>query len=626
MNKQNDNSCLKGSCSLCHLILAVLGCVIQSVSFGLDRPPKTLTDPLATNQAKSLMSFLVDNYGQKVMSGQQDLSEINYILSVTGKQPAIGVFDLMDYSPSRIEYGVNPTGQVESYINWANTGGGIVSLSWHWNAPTDLIDGEGTEWWRGFYTYATTFDIEAVLADPDGERYQLVLRDLDAIAVQLAKFQTAGIPVLWRPLHEASGTWFWWGAKGPSAFVQLWQLMYDRLVNVNGLHNLIWVYTEGTNDAAWYPGDTYVDIVGKDIYPEDRSVHASLVGYWQDAQNRHGGVKLITLSESGIVPDPDLMRAEDAWWSWFSVWSGGFIHDIDTVYLTSVYHDADIITLDELIDWKNYPHNTIPPTCSITWPQDNIRIPANVELTIFADAADSDGTIAKVEFFQGVTKLGEDTTSPYSYTWTNVPAGTYIIIARATDNSGIATDSDNINLTAGEITSLEMVRFEAEAAASDGPVISTQYSGYSGTGSRLFNSDGGTGITFTVNTSRADSYPLTIRYLLPDSWGTKTNDIIVNGVLIYSPVFATTNSTWTDYEFGNINLNAGANTIRIQHNWGWFYVDYIELVLPSVNPCPTGDFDLDCDVDVDDLLIMAAGWLNPYSLQDMVNVSAGWLE
>ncbi|MBN1763812.1 MAG: C10 family peptidase, partial [Sedimentisphaerales bacterium] len=186
---------------------------------GLVRPPKTLTDPQATDEAKSLMSFLVDHYSQKVLSGQQELQEIAYIYSITGKEPAVGAFDLMDYSPSRIEHGADPTGEVESYINWADTGGGIVSLSWHWNAPTDLIDEPDKEWWRGFYTYATTFDIEAVLADPEGERYQLLIRDLDAIAVELAKFQNAGLPVLWRPLHEASGGWFWWGAKGPGPFI-----------------------------------------------------------------------------------------------------------------------------------------------------------------------------------------------------------------------------------------------------------------------------------------------------------------------------------------------------------------------------------------------------------------------
>jgi hypothetical protein len=247
-------------------------------------------------------------------------------------------------------------------------------------------------------------------------------------------------------------------------------------------------------------------------------------------------------------------------------------------------------------------------------------------LTICADAADTDGSVAKVEFYQGTTKLGEDTTSPFTYTWNSIAAGTYILSAKAVDNMGAATDSDDVSLIVGDIARLETKRFEAESAASDGPSIKTSPSGYSGTGSRLFDSSGGTGITFTVTPSRAGSYPLTIRYLLPNSWGSKTNDVLVNGVLIYSPVFATTNSAWVDYEFGNVNLNAGANTIRIQHNWGWFYVDYIQLVIPGTNLCPQGDFNLDCSVNTGDLLIMAQGWLNPYDVQDLANVSSAWLD
>jgi hypothetical protein len=546
-----------------------------NVSSGLIRPPKTLTDPNATSETKSLMSFLVDYYGMQVLSGQQEMSEINYIYSVTGKQPAVGVFDLIEYSPSRIEHGSNPTGQVESWINWANTGGGIVSSSWHWNAPTDLIDEPNHEWWSGFYTHATTFDINAVLDDPNGDRYQLVLRDLDAIAVQLQKYQDANLPVLWRPLHEASGGWFWWGAKGPAPFIELWRLMHDRFVNYHHLHNLIWVYTVG--DAAWYPGDAYVDIVGMDIYPSDQN--ASMVGFWQDTQNRHEGVKLVALSESGIVPNPDNIRAYGVWWSWFSVWSG-FIHDTNQTFLNTVYHDEDIITLDELIDWKHYPVQGGAPVVSITSPSEGAEFDEGDNITISADATDPFGAVAKVEFYKNDVKLGEDTNSPYSLTWLDVPEGAYVLSAVATDNNGLMSDSQDVNIIVGVPPPPITVRYEAESAVSDGPVNSTNYPGYSGTGSRYFNAAGGTGINFTVTSGKAGSFPMIIRYLIPTGSGDKTNHVMVNGATVWSPVFTNTNSTWATFEFGNITLNAGSNTVRIEHFWGWFYVDYIEIELP----------------------------------------------
>ena len=553
-----------------------IGSLMLSGPIGLVRPPKTLTDPNATSESKSLMSFLVDYYGQQVLSGQQDLGEINYIYSVTGKKPAVGSFDLMEYSPSRIEHGANPTGLSESYISWVNSGGGIVSLCWHWNAPTDLIDTPGHEWWRGFYTHATTFDIQAALADPCGAKYQLVIRDLDAIAVELKKFQDANLPVLWRPLHEASYGGFWWGAKGPGPFIELWHLMHDRFVNYHHLHNLIWVYTVGTPE--WYPGDDYIDIASMDIYPSD--TNTSMVGFWLDSQSHFQGVKLVTLSESGIVPDPNKIRADRVWWSWFSVWGGTYIEDTNKTYLNAVYHDQDIITLDELIDWKHYPLTGGAPTVSITQPAEGAEFTEGADITISADACDPCGAVTKVEFYKNNIKLGEDTNAPYSFTWNNVPEGYCLLRAVATDNNGLRSDSQDVNITVGAPPPPRVIRYEAETAVSDGPTLSTSFPGYSGTGSRYFNSSEGTGITFTVDSTRAGSFPLTIRYLIQATWGPKTNRVIVNGQEVWAPAFPNTNSTWQDFDFGNITLNAGSNTVRIQHWWGWFYVDYIEIELP----------------------------------------------
>ena len=70
---------------------------------------------------------------------------------------------------------------------------------------------------------------------------------------------------MWRPLHEAGGGWFWWGAKGSGPAKALWDMMYDRLHNHFGLHNLIWIWS--TPEADWYPGNAKVDIMGYDSYP-----------------------------------------------------------------------------------------------------------------------------------------------------------------------------------------------------------------------------------------------------------------------------------------------------------------------------------------------------------------------
>jgi hypothetical protein len=321
--------------------------------------PATLADGKATADTKALFAYLRSIYAQKVLAGQHAdpqnaLADIQYIIDKTGKEPALGSFDLIEYSPSRIQFGANPKGYSEQFLAWAkkDQGRGIVSLMWHWNAPTDLINSATNQWWRGFYTDASTFDIAAVMADTTGSRYQLLKRDIDSIAVQLKKFQAANIPVLWRPLHEAPGAFFWWGAKGPEAYKALWRMLYKRLTNYHQLHNLIWVYgATQSPPVSWYPGDAYVDVSGVDLYLDPS---ANMSSDWNGLQTAHGGRKLVALTETGNLPDPDKVRAFATWWSWFTVWSGtDFIRKQPLAFLQRVYTDQDIITRDELPNWRS---------------------------------------------------------------------------------------------------------------------------------------------------------------------------------------------------------------------------------------------------------------------------------
>lgn len=288
------------------------------------KPPKTPSDPDATAKTAALLSRLTELYGQKTLSGQYG-EETDYIHQVTGQYPAIFGADLMDYSPSRVQRGAKPIA-VDTALARAKEGS-VVTLSWHWNAPAGLLDrtvdeaGRKVEqqWWRGFFSEATRFDIAAALAKPDSEDYKLLLRDIDAIAAQLKRLADADVPVLWRPLHEAELKCFWWGAKGPKPLVQLWRLMHDRLTNYHKLHNLIWVFTSN-GDLSWYPGDDVVDIVGIDVYPPDRRDSTSQL--WDDLQERFDGKKLLAITEFGPVPDLQRMAELGVRWSYFVIWSG----------------------------------------------------------------------------------------------------------------------------------------------------------------------------------------------------------------------------------------------------------------------------------------------------------------
>jgi mannan endo-1,4-beta-mannosidase len=290
-------------------------------------PPAGLPcDPAATIEARSLLKSLCAGFGRSTLSGGYGDAEEKLVLGLTGRRPAIFGADLMDYSPSRLEHGQKPGTPMDDLIR-RSRGGQIITLSWHWNAPSGLIDKVVTgkdgktkdlRWYRGFYTDATTFDIEAALADPASESYRLLLRDIDAIAVPLKQLDDAHVPVLWRPLHEAEGKWFWWGAKGPAPFKKLWRLTCDRLVRVHGLHNLVWVFTDDT-DPAWYPGDDVVDVVGIDAYPKNRG--DVMAGRWIDLSARYAGRKPIALTECRGVPDVPAMYRLRCPWAYFVSWT-----------------------------------------------------------------------------------------------------------------------------------------------------------------------------------------------------------------------------------------------------------------------------------------------------------------
>lgn len=287
----------------------------------------SLVNRNATANTKKLYSFLKDSYGKYVITGQQcdggiNGNEFKAIKNLTGDYPALLGLDLMDYTPSRTAFGASSSA-VEKAIEFANKGG-IVTLCWHWNAPTEYLNSTANSsdgWWGGFYTQSSKFDIAKVMNGQDAKGKKLLDRDIKEIAKQLKRLEKAGVPVIWRPLHEASGGWFWWGAKGSDAYKKLWKYLYKELTNTYGCNNLIWVYNG--QSADWYPGDEYVDIVGEDIYPGNH-VYDPQVSRFKQAINYGSKTKITALTENGCIFDIDSAVSINALWCWFMTWGGEF--------------------------------------------------------------------------------------------------------------------------------------------------------------------------------------------------------------------------------------------------------------------------------------------------------------
>lgn len=287
----------------------------------------SLVNKNSTANTKKLYSFLKDSYGKYVITGQQcdggiNGNEFKAIKNLTGDYPALLGLDMMDYTPSRTAFGASSSA-VEKAIEFANKGG-IVTFCWHWNAPTEYLNSTANSsdgWWGGFYTQNSKFDIAKVMNGQDANGKKLLDRDIKEIAKQLKRLEKAGVPVIWRPLHEGSGGWFWWGAKGPDAYKKLWKYLYNELTNTYGCNNLIWVYNG--QSADWYPGDEYVDIVGEDIYPGNH-VYDPQVSRFRQAINYGSKTKITALTENGCIFDIDSAVSINALWSWFMTWGGEF--------------------------------------------------------------------------------------------------------------------------------------------------------------------------------------------------------------------------------------------------------------------------------------------------------------
>lgn len=282
---------------------------------------QTLATPTPSPEAVNVYNFLLDNYGKKTISSAManvswNLNEADWVKLQTGKYPAMATVDYihLHYSPANwIDY--STTSFMEDW--WSNNG--LVSACWHWNVPKS--DGS-TEY--AFYTSETTFKASNATIDGTWEN-NVVKADLEKITAYLKLLRDKNIPVIWRPLHEAAGNiyeyqggtaWFWWGNNGAEAYKKLWIYMFNYFQQ-QGLNNLIWVWTTQTKDNAFYPGDDYVDIIGRDIY---NNTQAGTIAEEFAAIQEAYPTKMIALSEMGNVANISAQWEAGAAWSYFMPW------------------------------------------------------------------------------------------------------------------------------------------------------------------------------------------------------------------------------------------------------------------------------------------------------------------
>jgi hypothetical protein len=303
-------------------------------------------NPNASPEAKALLNFIYAMYGKKTLSGQMWApfggDEIETVHRITGKYPAIRGQDFIHERANKRE--------VQLAIEWWKAGG-IPTVMWHWGAPSK---GEG------YNQSKMTIEIDRCFENGTEENIAM-WKDLKRIGDHLTVLRDAHVPVLWRPLHEFDGDWFWYGKGGGERFVRLWRTLFDYFTKERELNNLVWVLCHSKRPKAdWNPGKDYYDLAGADNY--DKGIQESL---FNSVKAIHGDTVPIPYHECGTIPDPDECFQQKVTWSWWMLWHTRYLSGHNQEALIHAYNHELVLTRDELpniMDYLQGPPVTAKPT------------------------------------------------------------------------------------------------------------------------------------------------------------------------------------------------------------------------------------------------------------------------
>ncbi|MCF0190977.1 MAG: hypothetical protein HUJ96_06915 [Marinilabiliaceae bacterium] len=235
-----------------------------------------LCDSNASSATIALMSRLKSLKGSSYLIGHEDDLAYGHswnheegrsdVKDVTGHYPALFGWEMgnIEFQSDTQLDGV-AFEDIRKWVQQVHKMGGVNTMTWH---SSNIITGNNC--WDN-----TQNDVvEAVI--PDGVRYDLYRKWMDKLASFISSLRDENgdlIPIIFRPYHEMTGSWFWWGRDlcSPEQYKTMWRMTFDYLTKDKGLHNLLFAYSTGDFNTIdeyleRYPGDDVVDILGFDIY------------------------------------------------------------------------------------------------------------------------------------------------------------------------------------------------------------------------------------------------------------------------------------------------------------------------------------------------------------------------
>ena len=283
-------------------------------------------DPAASAETVKMLAGLKAATEKGIMFGHQD--DLSYgidwvypngesdVKRVTGDFPAVYGMDLGEIEHmAPVNLDSVPFEHMKIFTGEIWSRGGVITFSWHVDNP--LTGGDAWD---------VTSDRVVASVLPGGESHDKFKGWLDNLADYLGSLRDengVAIPVIFRPWHEHTGSWFWWGQRlcTDEEFIALWRFTFDYLCGEKNIHNLLFAYSSSgdiSSKAQYlerYPGDGYVDLIGFDYYQMPDASGQSFVREVDrvmcivtEAAAEHG--KLAALTEAGYEGIPDSL-----WWT-----------------------------------------------------------------------------------------------------------------------------------------------------------------------------------------------------------------------------------------------------------------------------------------------------------------------
>jgi len=293
--------------------------VVVMLLVGISAAGQQPIDSEATTETRALFDLLRGEMGAGLRFGHQDVTlygvgwkssgpddtERSDVASVTGSYPAVYGWDMARWPSGDLGEGSEEL--YRSHIIAAHARGGINTFSWHLFNP---VTGENF--------YDMTPAVAAIL--PGGDKHEHYTQTLDRLAaftLTLKDKDGRPIPIIFRPFHEHTGSWFWWGRDfcTTQEYVALWRFTVDYLRDEKGVHQFLYAYSPDKvkNKEEYferYPGDAYVDVLALDNYihgENPKEIEEMLVRLRLIVTEARSRGKIAALSETGlekiITPD-----------------------------------------------------------------------------------------------------------------------------------------------------------------------------------------------------------------------------------------------------------------------------------------------------------------------------------